>query len=144
MATEGKACIIPALVYKDAAGAIEFLTDVFGFSVRARYDTDNGKVAHAELVLGDSMIMLGGNCDSEYSKHVHPPTGNGGVNTQGAYLVVDDPDDVYHKVKANGGQIVIEIKDEDYGGRGFTCLDPEGIIWSVGSYDPWHTEAVKV
>jgi uncharacterized glyoxalase superfamily protein PhnB len=51
--------------------------------------------------------------------------------------VVKDADAIYDRVKADGGTIVIEIKDEDYGGRGFTCRDLEGRLWSVGTYDPW-------
>lgn len=45
---------------------------------------------------------------------------------------------MYRKAKAAGAHIAIEIKDEDYGGRGFSCHDPEGQLWNVGSYDPWN------
>ena len=43
---------------------------------------------------------------------------------------------VYRRAQAAGAEIVIEIKDEDYGGRGFSCRDPEGHLWNVGTYDP--------
>ena len=61
----------------------------------------------------------------------------GGVETQSPYLVVNDADAVYERAKAAGAQIIIEIKNEDYGGRGFTCRDLEGRLWNVGTYDPW-------
>ena len=54
------------------------------------------------------------------------------------HLVVRDADQVYRQAKAAGAEIVIEIKDEDYGGRVFSCRDPEGHLWNVGSYDPWN------
>jgi uncharacterized glyoxalase superfamily protein PhnB len=57
--------------------------------------------------------------------------------TQSPYFVVRDADQVYRQAKAAGAEIVIEIKDEDYGGRVFSCRDPEGHLWNVGSYDPW-------
>ena len=61
----------------------------------------------------------------------------GGAQTQTVYLVVDDADAVHARVKAAGMRITIEIQDEDYGGRGFSCLDLEGHLWSIGTYDPW-------
>ena len=61
----------------------------------------------------------------------------GGANTQNCYLVVSDADAVYRSAREAGAEIVLDIKDEDYGGRGFTCRDPEGHIWSLGTYDPW-------
>jgi uncharacterized glyoxalase superfamily protein PhnB len=51
-------------------------------------------------------------------------------------IVVSDADEVYRRAKAAGAEIVIEIKDKDYGGRGFSCRDPEGHLWNIGTYDP--------
>jgi uncharacterized glyoxalase superfamily protein PhnB len=61
----------------------------------------------------------------------------GGAETQTAYVVVSDADLVYEQAKAAGAEILLDIKDEDYGGRGFTCRDLEGHIWNFGTYDPW-------
>jgi uncharacterized glyoxalase superfamily protein PhnB len=55
-------------------------------------------------------------------------------------MVVPDADAVYRRVKAAGGNMVIDIKDEDYGRRGFSFLDPEEHLWNVGTYDPWKTK----
>ena len=51
--------------------------------------------------------------------------------------IVTDADAIYSQAKAAGAEILLDTKDEDYGGRGFTCRDPEGHLWSVGTYDPW-------
>jgi len=61
----------------------------------------------------------------------------GGRETQSVYLVVPDADKVLARAVAEGAEVLLPIKDESYGGRGFTCRDIEGHIWSVGTYDPW-------
>ena len=81
--------------------------------------------------------MLGSVVDSEYGQLIRQPDEIGGFETQSVYVIVADADAVYASAKAAGAAIVIEIKDEDYGGRGFSCLDLEGHLWSVGTYDPW-------
>lgn len=53
------------------------------------------------------------------------------------FVVVSDADAIYARVKSAGAKILREIKDEEYGGRGFTCRDVESQVWSVGTYDPW-------
>jgi uncharacterized glyoxalase superfamily protein PhnB len=63
----------------------------------------------------------------------------GGANTQSTNLISADPDAVYARAKAAGAEIVMDIADMDYGGRAFSCRDPEGHLWHVGSYDPWKT-----
>lgn len=61
----------------------------------------------------------------------------GGAETQSTYLVTADADAIYARAKATGAKIGIEIRDEDYGGRGFSCRDLEGRLWNIGTYDPW-------
>ena len=56
---------------------------------------------------------------------------------QSPYIVVPDADAIYAKAKAAGAEIVRAIQDEDYGGRAFSCRDPEGHLWNFGTYDPW-------
>ena len=134
--------IIPCLRYRDAAAAIDWLCGTFGFERQLVVPGPNGTIVHAQLSLGGGMIMLGSNHANEYGKLVKQPDEVGGAETQTAYVVVDDADAVYARAKSAGAEIVIDIKTEDYGGRGFTCRDPHGHIWSVGSYDPW-SEAEK-
>ncbi|RBA24506.1 VOC family protein [Herminiimonas fonticola] len=135
---ETKSSIIPCLRYRDAPAAIEWLCTNFGFEKHAIYPNPDGSIAHAQLTLGSGMIMIGSvGSEGEWGKFIKQPDQIGGAETQSSYLVVKDADAVYERVKAAGAKIVIDIKFEDYGGRGFSCLDLEGRLWSIGTYDPW-------
>jgi uncharacterized glyoxalase superfamily protein PhnB len=125
--------VIPCLRYRDAKRMISWLCDAFGFRPQAVHEDGSEGVAHAQLTLGTGMIMLGSLRENDQFGH---PAVLGGT-TQSPYLVVADADAIYHSALAAGAEIVIEIKDEDYGGRGFSCRDPEGHLWSIGTYDPW-------
>jgi uncharacterized glyoxalase superfamily protein PhnB len=134
---KSKANVIPCLRYRDAPKAIDWLCDTFGFEKQLVVTHDNGTIAHAQLAFGNGMIMLGSaSLDNEYGRRIAQPDDIGGAQTQTVYVVVDDADAVYRSVKAASMEIVIDIKDEEYGGRGFTCRDLEGHIWSFGTYDP--------
>jgi len=129
---------IPCLRYRDAPAAIEWLCRTFGFDKNMVVPGEGGRIAHAQLTLGGGMVMLGSaDNGSAYGRNIRQPDEVGGFETQSAYLVVSDADEVYRKVKAGGDEIVIDIRDEGHGGRGFTCRDPQGHLWSVGTYDPW-------
>lgn len=72
--------------------------------------------------------------NAEYGRLIKHPHSIGGTETQAPYIiVVPDADIVHAKARSAGWTILIEIKDEDYGGRGLTCADPEGHIWNVGT-----------
>jgi uncharacterized glyoxalase superfamily protein PhnB len=131
--------IIPCLRYRDAPAAIEWLSETFGFEKQLVVPNEDGSIAHAQLSLGNGMIMLGSvlNADTELGLLMKQPDEIGGAETQCSYMIVSDADAVYARARAAGAQIVIEIKDEDYGGRGFSCRDLEGHIWNIGTYDPW-------
>ena len=132
--------VIPGLRYRDAPAAIEWLCQAFGFEKQAVHANPDGTIAHAQLTLGRGMIMLGSaSNESPYSNLLKLPAEVGGIETQAPYLVVSDCDTVYRTAKAAGAEIVIEFETKDYGGSGFTCRDPEGHLWSVGSYDPWNS-----
>jgi uncharacterized glyoxalase superfamily protein PhnB len=130
-----KISVIPALQYRDAKAAIDFLCKAFGFEKNAVYEEPDGSIAHAQLVLGNGMIMLGSVKDSEYSKLLVRPADAGGV-TMSVYVVVDDADAHFARAKAAGATIVREPVTQDYGGRDYTCKDPEGHVWTFGTYDP--------
>jgi uncharacterized glyoxalase superfamily protein PhnB len=128
--------LIPCLRYRDAPAAIDWLCKAFGFERHAVY-AEGQKVHHAQLVRGTAMLMLGSaSNDSAYGKLVRQPD-EAGCNTQSVYLAVPNADAVYASAKAAGARIAMDIVDQDYGGRGFSCFDLEGHLWSVGSYDPW-------
>jgi uncharacterized glyoxalase superfamily protein PhnB len=127
--------IIPALRYRNAAAAIDWLCAVFGFSKKMVVPGEGGRVAHAELTLGNGMIMLG-DVETEYGRLVVAPS-YGEPVTQGIYIVVENVDVHYTRAKAANAAIVIDIKTQDYGGRDYTARDPEGHVWTFGTYNPW-------
>lgn len=129
-----KATIIPVLRYRDAPAAIEWLCQTFGFDKHLVVPNEDGTVAHAQLSFGNGMIMLGSVLpnDTEFGRLMKQPDEIGGAATQTAYVVVTDADAVYRKAQAGAAKIAMEIRDEDYGGRGFSCYDPEGHL------ELWH------
>ena len=135
--TASTSTIMPALRYRDANAAIEWLCNVFGFERHAVYPGPNNTVGHAELTLGGGMIMLGSAKDDEYGRGFKSPSELGNIETRGTYIVVADADAVSARAKAAGGKIVREIQNTDYGSREFIVKDPEGHSWSVGTYNPW-------
>ena len=136
-AKAARATTIPCLRYHDAPAAIAWLCQALGFEKQLVVPDNDGGIAHAQLSFGNGMIMLGSVTDSEYGRLMRQPRELDGANTQSCYLVVDDADSVYRRAVEAGAEIVLDIKDEEYGGRGFTCRDPEGHVWSLGTYDPW-------
>ena len=127
--------IIPALRYRNGAAAIDWLCAAFGFERKMVVPADGGRVAHAELTLGNGMVMLG-DAEIEYGRLVAAPSCGEPV-TQGIYVVVEDADAHYARAKAAGAEIVLDIKTQDYGGRDYTARDLEGHVWTFGTYDPW-------
>src|SRR4030042_6200890 len=99
--------IIPALRYRNAAAAIDWLSQAFGFERKMVVPADGGRVAHAELAFGNGMIMLG-DVETEYGRLVAAPN-KGEPVTQGIYVVVDDADAHYARAKAAGAGIVMDI-----------------------------------
>jgi uncharacterized glyoxalase superfamily protein PhnB len=128
--------MIPCLRYHDAPRMIGWLCDTFGFARHLVVEDGNGGIAHAQLTLGPGMLMLGSVREDAFACLQSTPRKLGGT-TQSPYLVVADADAVHAKAKAAGAEIVYDIRDQDYGGRGFSCRDPEGHLWNIGTYDPW-------
>jgi uncharacterized glyoxalase superfamily protein PhnB len=137
IAKNTRVTVIPCLRYRNAPAAIEWLCRTFGFDKQLVVPNEDGTIAHAQLSFGNGMIMLGSVLKTEFGKLMKQPDEIGGAETQSSYLVVSDADLVYQRAKAAGAEILMEIKDEDYGGRGFSCRDLEGHLWSIGTYDPW-------
>ena len=108
---------------------MDFLERAFGFEQHAVHEGENGGVAHAELRLGDEFVMIGSTNEGEERF-------NQGVGKYSLYVVVDDPDAHHAKAKEAGARIERELTDEDYGSRDYTARDPEGNLWSFGTYRP--------
>lgn len=123
----GNPSVWPCLAYRDARAAIRFLVEAFGFVEQACYG--KGEVVdHAQLGRpgGGGGVMLG---SVREGNEFNQAQGHGSI-----YLVTDDPDALLTRAVAAGAEIVRDLKNEDYGSRGFTVRDPEGNLWSVGTY----------
>jgi len=135
-ATAKGSVIIPAMRYRNAPAAIDWLCRAFGFEQHLVVPGPDGSIAHAQLTFGNGMIMLGSARDDEFGRLMAVPPRRGPV-TQSPYVIVADADAHYARAKAAGAEIVMDITDEDYGGRGYSARDPEGHLWNFGTYDPW-------
>ena len=133
--------VIPTMRYNDAPAAIDWLCEAFGFEEHLVVPGEDDTIAHAQMVFGHGMIMLGSARDDEFGKLQKPPSDLGGAGSQSCYVIVEDADAHYARAVAAGAEIVVEIQDEDYGGRGYSCRDPEGHLWNFGTYDPWIPDA---
>jgi uncharacterized glyoxalase superfamily protein PhnB len=134
---------IPAIRYVDPDRAIQWLKTALGFTERVVYRNAAGKVEHAELVLGNGMVMIGTAGHNQQSAHwfVQPHSVN--AVTSSVYLIVPDCDPVYASAKAAGADFLQEMETKRYGGSSFIVRDPEGQIWSLGEYDPWSKETTS-
>lgn len=121
----------PIISYRDPRAAITFLAEAFGFeesAVHAR-DNDPSIIEHAEMrwpLGGGIMFGTAGKDDSPFGQRI---PGNDSV-----YVVCDDPDALFQRATGAGAEVVRGLVDEDYGSRGFTVRDPEGNLWSFGTY----------
>jgi uncharacterized glyoxalase superfamily protein PhnB len=137
-----KPAIIPCLRYEDAPAAIDFLCRAFGFEKHAVYPNaaDPTRIDHAQLVRDGQMIMVSSVTDTEYARNAPMTTvAKARGNTQTIYVVLEDVDGHAARARAEGANIFMQPADQDYGGRNYSARDPEGNVWSFGSYDPWVT-----
>lgn len=122
------ATIFPAMGYRDAPRAVRFLQEAFGFTEKAVYPTDDGKIAHAELRFGNGIVMFGSHRDEP---------GNPWADSDfGLYVVVDNVDAHHARALAAGAEIVKPPHDTAYGSREYHARDCEGRLWSFGTYRP--------
>jgi uncharacterized glyoxalase superfamily protein PhnB len=117
----------PTLRATDARALIRFLVDAFGFEETAVYG-EGDLVHHAQLSWPEGGgIMLGSDRDDGSAWTLRP-------GTFGGYVVCADPDALYKRAVAAGAEVIQEMNDTDYGSRGFAVRDPEGNLWSFGTY----------
>jgi uncharacterized glyoxalase superfamily protein PhnB len=87
------------------------------------------------------MIMVGSvDSGTPSSALLKQPDEIGGAETQAPYLVAADIDAIYVSAKQAGAIMVMDLEAKEYGGKSFTCRDPEGHVWHVGDYDPWDSQ----
>ena len=138
-AKQTTATIIPTLRYTDAPAAVEWLCKSLGFERHLVVPGEGGGIAHAQLVFGNGMVMLGPARDDAFGQMQAPMTDRTAPVSQSPYIVVSDVDAHHARAAAAGAEIVLAPKDQDHGGRLYSCRDPEGNLWNFGSYDPWET-----
>lgn len=129
-ATDGT--MFPSLFYRDATAAIDFLERAFGFRRTLVVPGEDGGIAHAELMLGRGMIMLGTARESDGHRTADAlPARHAGV-----YVTIEDVRGHYERAVANGARIGRPFAERDFGGAAYSAFDPEGHEWHFGSYVP--------
>jgi PhnB protein len=118
---EGYHAVTPFLVLKDAHRAIEFYKRAFGAEERFRMPTPDGKVAHAELQIGDSVVML--------SEAIQEP-----VTSASMYLYVPNVDAVCQRAVAAGAEAAMPPTDMFWGDRFGRVVDPFGVRWGIATH----------
>ena len=119
---DGYPQVSPSLVIDGAAQAIDFYTQVLGATERMRMGGPDGRVGHAEIQFGDSVVMLGQSPDQTRTTHSM------------LYLYVPDVDAVYEKAVAAGGISLREPVDQFYGDRSGAVKDPGGNEWWIATH----------
>ena len=127
---EGYHAITPYIVVDDAERAIEFYKDAFGADEHVRMPAPDGKIAHAELQIGDSKLMLS---DPFEQSNVKSPSDRGGP-TSSIFMYVDDCDATFEQAKTAGASVVSELEDMFWGDRFGTLTDPFGHVWSIATH----------
>lgn len=125
---EGYNTLTPCFTVKDAKKAIDFYKKAFGATEVMRFDSPDGKVAHAELKIGDSRIMLGDEC-AEMKAPQPGQTPPGGL-----YMYVEDVDAVLKKAVEAGATLEKQAEDQFYGDRTAAVIDPFGYTWYLGTH----------
>lgn len=121
--------IWPGLQYQDAPAALRWLSETFGFVEAIVVPGERpDEIVHSELRWPEGgTVMVHSSGDGEFAAFNRP-------GTNSVYVVTTVPDDLYARARAAGAPVVRELRDEDYGSRGFTVTDPEGNAWSFGTY----------
>ena len=127
--------IFPALRYRDASAALEWLPRAFDFEEKAVHRGEDGTIHHAELRLGAGMIMFGQHREGGWPGGTAPDPL---ASPLSLYVVVDDPDAHHDRAQAAGAEIVRELADMDYGSREYSARDLEGNLWSLRDLRPLH------
>ena len=131
--------IIPTIRYLDAAAAVDWLCEAFGFEKHLVVPGDDGDIVHAQLVFGKGMVMVGSSRDGIFDQFQAPLSSPDAKVSQSPYIIVADVDKHHDRAVSVGAKVVIEPENQEHGGRLYSCRDPEGHLWNFGSYDPWET-----
>jgi PhnB protein len=133
---EGYHAITPYLAVEDAGKAIDFYKEAFGAEELMRMPGPDGKIAHAEIQIGDSRLMLS---DPFEQSSVRPPAERGGP-TGSVFLYVDDVDSTFEQATDAGATVTSPLEDMFWGDRFGTVTDPFGHVWSMATHKEDLTE----
>ena len=125
----GYAGVTPYLIVRDAERALAFYQEVFNAKETLRLDYPDGKVAHAELAIGEGYVML----SEEMPERFRGPLSFGGTPVS-LLVYVRDVDAVYAKAIAAGAENKSPVADQFYGDRSGTIVDPFGHVWSIATH----------
>ena len=117
----------PILNLGDAQSVMVFL-EAIGFQ-RTLLMEDDGVVSHGEMVWPEGGGVMFGSANRPGNIFSQAPTGTASI-----YVVTDDPDGIFARAEAAGAEVVMPLTDQDYGSRDFSVRDPDGNIWSFGTY----------
>jgi PhnB protein len=127
---EGYHTVTPYLAVEDAAEAIDYYKKVFGAKERVRMDAPNGRIGHAELEIGDSLVMLS---DPFPQSSTKPPQELGGTSVS-VFLYVEDVDATVKQAVDAGATITMEVADQFWGDRMGSFTDSFGHSWSIATH----------
>ena len=127
---EGYHTATPYLAVDDAAEAIEYYTKAFDAKERVRMETPDGKIGHAELEIGDSLVMLS---DPFPQSSTRPPKELGGTSVS-VFLYVEDVDAFVKQAVDAGATVTMEVADQFWGDRFGSVMDPFGHLWSIATH----------
>jgi len=130
----GYASVTPYLIVRDAARALDFYKKAFGATELMRFPAPGGRIAHAEIRIGEGVVML---ADESLEMGHKSPQAIGGTPVSLMFYVAD-VDARFAKALAAGGVVVNPLKDQFYGDRSGTIADPFGHVWTIAT----HTEDV--
>jgi PhnB protein len=127
---DGYHTVSPYLAVEDAAAAIDYYQKAFGAKERVRMEAPGGTIGHAELEIGDSVVMLS---DPFPQATTRPPIELGGT-TASVFMYVEDVDAVVRKAVDAGASVEMEVADQFWGDRFGTVKDPFGHLWSIATH----------
>ena len=127
---DGYHTVTPYLAVDDAAEAIKYYKQAFGAKERVRMEAPGGKIGHAELEIGDSLVMLS---DPFPQRSTRPPNELGGTSTS-VFMYVEDVDAVVERAIDAGATVTMEVADQFWGDRFGSVQDPFGHVWSIATH----------
>jgi len=127
---DGYSSVTPYLIVTGAAKALDYYKMAFGANELMRFDGPNGKIAHAEIMIGNARVMV---ADESPEMGHKSPQSLGGSGT-GLMLYVDDVDATFERAITGGGKVMKAVENQFYGDRSGSLTDPFGHVWTIATH----------